>query len=93
MLDSATPKMTDFDPDTGRAPAEPLLTRKIWLPKPVYAALPYFYIVVGLLAFAATVYVNEWFWVVPHWILFSAACLHMGVLVSRRRHRARGGDA
>lgn len=92
MLDSASPKAAGFETGTDRATTEPLLTRKIWLPKPVYTALPYFYILVGLLALAATVYINEWFWVVPHWILFSAACLHMGLLICRRRHRTHKDD-
>ncbi|MDX1499524.1 MAG: hypothetical protein R3176_06490 [Woeseiaceae bacterium] len=93
MLDSASPKAANFETGTDRPTTGPLLTRKIWLPKPLYAALPYFYILVGLLALAATIYINEWFWVVPHWILFSAACLHMGLLVGRRRHRARNEES
>lgn len=63
------------------------VTRKIWLPKLLYDALPYFYLASGIGAFLATLYVSEWFWVVPHYVLFSAACIHFGVLVFRRRHR------
>jgi hypothetical protein len=55
--------------DSGR-----LISKKIWLPKLIYDALPYFYILSGFLAFLATLYISDWFWVLPHYILFSAAC-------------------
>ena len=65
-----------------------MATRKIWLPKLLYDSLPYFYLVSGFLAFFATLYISEWFWVLPHYLLFSAACIHLGVLIYRRRRRA-----
>lgn len=70
--------------DTGN-----LMSRKIWLPKLLYNALPYFYLVAGVGALLATLYISEWFWVLPHYLLFAAACLHMGILVYRRRNRTR----
>jgi hypothetical protein len=60
-------------------------SRKIWLPKVLYDALPYFYLTSGFAAFFATLYISEWFWVLPHYLLFSAACLHLGIAVYRRR--------
>lgn len=68
--------------DTGR-----LFARKIWLPKLIYDALPYFYLAAGFAAFLATLYISEWFWVLPHYILFSLACIHLGILIYRRRRR------
>jgi hypothetical protein len=68
--------------DTGR-----LISKKIWLPKLIYDALPYFYLASGFAAFFATLYISEWFWLLPHYILFSAACIHLGLLVYRRRRR------
>lgn len=62
-----------------------LATRKIWLPKLLYDGLPYFYLTAGFAALFATLYINEWFWVLPHYLLFSAACLHLAMLVYRRR--------
>lgn len=62
-----------------------LVTRKIWLPKLLYDVLPYFYLTSGFVAFFATLYISEWFWVLPHYILFSAACIHLGIAVYRRR--------
>jgi len=64
-----------------------LMSRKIWLPKALYAALPFFYIVAGIAAMAATLYISDWFWILPHYLLFSAASLHMGILVLRKRRR------
>lgn len=78
------PPLTDTQSvthDTGR-----LFSRKIWLPKLFYEALPTFYVVAGLAAFLATLYISEWFWVLPHYLLFSAFCIHLGLLVYRRRH-------
>lgn len=63
------------------------LTKKIWLPKLLYSALPYFYLLSGVVAFLTTLYISEWFWVLPHYVLFSAACVHLGLVVYRRRRR------
>lgn len=63
--------------------------RKVWLPDVVYEALPYFYILAGFASLFATLYINAWYWVVPHWILFTALCLHAGfhILFKRLRYR------
>jgi hypothetical protein len=68
------------------------VSQKIWLPKIVYDALPYFYLGSGILAFFATLYVSEWFWVLPHYLLFSAACIHLSIVVFRRRTRSNSAD-
>ncbi|MCH7537195.1 MAG: hypothetical protein IID57_05020 [Proteobacteria bacterium] len=62
-----------------------LASKKIWLPKLLYDSLPYFYLTAGFAAFFATLYISEWFWVLPHYLLFSAACFHLGFVVYRRR--------
>jgi hypothetical protein len=61
------------------------VARKIWLPKMLYDALPYFYLISGIAAFLATLYISAWFWVLPHYLIFSAACIHLGIVVYRRR--------
>ena len=66
-----------------------MVARKIWLPKVVYDTLPYFYLASGILAFLATLYVSAWFWIVPHYMLFSAACIHLGFVILRRRAKSR----
>ncbi len=69
--------------------AEQLATRKIWLPKLLYDALPWFYLAAGLAALFATLYVSTWLWVLPHYLLFSLACFHLAFVVLRKRRRAR----
>lgn len=69
--------------------AEQLATKKIWLPKLLYDSLPWFYLASGLGAFFATLYVSTWHWVLPHYLLFSLACLHLSLAVLRKRRRAR----
>ncbi len=62
-----------------------IVSRKIWLPKILYDALPYFYLTSGVAAFFATLYISEWFWILPHYLLFSAACVHIGSIFYQRR--------
>ena len=64
-----------------------LMSRRLWLPKLLYDLLPWFYLLSGVLAFLATLYIDDWFWILPHYLLFSAACLHLGVAIFRRRLR------
>lgn len=65
-----------------------VLATKIWLPKVIYAALPWFYLTAGAGALLATIYIGHWTWILPHYALFSIACLHMGILIYRRRRNA-----
>lgn len=93
MLSNAGTKSADLtDTQEVTRNTGSLVSRKIWLPKAVYDALPYFYLVAGIAAFLATLYISNWLWVLPHYLLFSAACLHLGVLVLRRRRRPREGQ-
>jgi fatty acid desaturase len=88
MLSSAGSKSANLtDTQEVTRSAGSFVSRKIWLPKALYDALPYFYLVAGLAAFLATLYISTWLWVLPHYLLFSAACLHLGVLIIRRRRR------
>ena len=88
MLTDAASKPREFtDTRTASRNASRLITRRIWLPKVIYNSLPFFYVFAGVTALLATLYISEWFWVLPHYLLFSVACLHMGILIYRRRHR------
>jgi hypothetical protein len=92
MLTKAEPQELDLGASQEDShEKESLLHKKIWLPKFVYDGLPYFYLTAGFAAFFATLYISEWFWIVPHYLLFSAACLHLGIAV--RRRRAKPGQA
>ena len=89
MLGTAAGKATGLtETRHGSRRKHGLITRRIWLPKLLYDALPYFYLASGLAAFFATLYITEWFWVLPHYLLFSIVCIHLGVIVYRRRHRS-----
>ena len=93
MLSSAAPKPgTLSDTQAVARNTGSLASRKVWLPKFFYDSLPYFYLTAGFAAFFATLYISDWFWVLPHYLLFSAACLHLGVLVLRRRKHPREVD-
>ncbi len=94
MLSDATPKPTPLsDTQELAQKRDRLITRKIWLPKLLYDALPYFYIVSGVVALFTTLYISAWFWVLPHYLLFSVACVHFGIIIYRRRHRKRAPEA
>lgn len=95
MFGSATGKSIPLsDTQQVTRSAGSIATRKIWLPKFVYDALPWFYLASGIGAFFTTLYISEWFWILPHYVLFSAACLHLGIVVlHRRRAGARRTDA
>ena len=61
-------------------------SNKIWLRRLLHDFLPLFYTGFGIAALLATLFVSEWFWFLPHSLLFSAACLHFGIYIYRRRH-------
>ena len=83
-LSAETSSVPACEPES-RQSATPFLAKKVWLPRFVYDALPYFYLTAGFAAFFATLYISEWFWVVPHYVLFSGVCLHLAVTIQARR--------
>jgi hypothetical protein len=88
MVTRAAPKQVDPGATQNLTRSlEKLATKKIWLPRLLYDSLPYFYLLAGITAFLAALYISEWFWVVPQYILFSAACLHLAFAVFRRRRK------
>jgi hypothetical protein len=60
----------------------------MWVSKPIYEALPYFYLVGGAVILAASMYLNHWYWPT---ICFTVGllCLVGGlvVLLKRRDYR------
>ena len=51
----------------------------IWLSKPIYELLPYFYLFAGLAALGASMYLNYWYW--PTICLVAGIVLITGGLV------------
>lgn len=66
-----------------------VLLQKLWLPKIIYEALPYFYLVMGLVALASAVYMPGWAWLLPYAMLFGLACLHVSIALIALRYNFR----
>jgi hypothetical protein len=60
----------------------------MWLSKPVYEALPYYYVALGAAALLARLYVDWWYW--PSICLgVGLLCIAAGVFVWLKRLKAR----
>jgi Flp pilus assembly protein TadB len=60
----------------------------MWVSKPIYESLPYFYLVVGGICLAASMYLNHWYWPTICFVV-GLACLVAGLVIwlKRRDHR------
>lgn len=63
------------------------LFRKLWLPRAVYEALPYFYILAGLTTLISGIYLPDETWMLPYVVLLGLVCLHAGLAVATLRYR------
>ncbi len=64
---------------------------RIWLSKPIYETLPYFYLLAGAICLVASLYLDYWYW--PTICLIGgAACLAVGLIIFLRRRDFRGDD-
>jgi len=70
-----------------------LVTRRIWLPKFIYFCIPWFYLLAGVGALLASLYISNWYWILPHYVIFSVACLHVGAVIFRRRKVSSESDS
>jgi len=70
-----------------------ILLRKLWLPKALYEALPYIYILAGSAALVAALYLPGWTWILPYIILLGLVCLHIGLGLVTLRFRFRRSQA
>ena len=63
----------------------------MWLSKPVYEALPYYYVALGAAALIARLYVDWWYW--PAICLFvGVLCIGAGLFVIVQRRRSRRSE-
>ena len=73
-----------------------VLSRKLWLPRALYEALPYCYVVAGTAALLSALYLPGWTWILPYLVLIGAISLHTGLAVLtlrwRLRHPRKGQD-
>ena len=60
----------------------------MWVSKPIYESLPYFYLFAGAVALASSMYLNHWYWPTICFVV-GLGCLVGGlvVLLKRRDHR------
>ena len=90
MFTKAEPQQMDFgaNQEVSRDTGSPL-RKKILLSKILYGCLPYFYLMAAFAAIFATLYITEWFWVLPHYVLCSAACLHLVFAIGRKNSKSK----
>jgi len=67
----------------------------MWVSKPIYECLPYFYLMVGTVTLFASMYVNHWIWPEICFVVGLGSLVGgLVVLLKRRDHRdlhRRGG--
>lgn len=63
----------------------------MWVSKPIYEALPYFYIVAGACSLSAALYLNHWYWPSICFVL-GIGSLVGGLAVFLRRRDYRNTD-
>lgn len=63
----------------------------MWVSKPIYESLPYFYLLVGVIALGLSMYLTYWYMPTICFV-FGFVCLVAGlvVLLKRRDHRVAG---
>jgi hypothetical protein len=66
-----------------------ILLRPIWLPRAIYAAVPWVYLASGTGCLFGALYLPDGSWILPYLGLSGVACLHASIVVaSLRRPRA-----
>ena len=63
----------------------------MWVSKPIYESLPYFYLLVGVVSLSASMYVNHWYWPTICFVT-GVVCLVAGLVVLLKRRDARVTD-
>ena len=64
------------------------LSGAMWISKPIYESLPYFYLLVGVISLSASMYVNHWYWPTICF-LTGVVCLVGGLVVLLKRRDSR----
>lgn len=60
----------------------------MWVSKPIYESLPYFYLAVGAITLLASLYVSHWHWPAICFLL-GVFCLVAGLVVFLKRRDSR----
>lgn len=74
---------------SSRTAACRLLLKRVWLPAPLYALMPFLYLLLGAMALASGIYLPDPGWILGYLLLISAGCVHacIWILMLRRRYR------
>jgi hypothetical protein len=64
-----------------------LLLKRIWLPRRLYEALPIIYIISGLVALTAALFLPDRAWIMPWACVFGFAAIHLSLRIAALRHR------
>ena len=73
----------------GMGTARYWLTRRLWLPKGLYAAIPWVYCLLGAASLASGLFMPQPGWIIPYLFLSAVCCVDAGIwlLTLRRRRR------
>lgn len=63
----------------------------MWVSKPIYESLPYFYLAVGTIALPASMYLNHWYWPTICFVV-GIVCLVGGLVLLLKRRDFRQAD-
>ncbi len=63
----------------------------MWVSKPIYESLPYFYLLVGALTLGASLYLSHWYWPTICFVV-GLGCLVAGLVVLLKRRDYRVND-
>ena len=63
----------------------------MWVSKPIYESLPYFYLLVGAVSLGASMYLNHWHWPTICFVV-GLLCLVAGLVVLLKRRDYRETD-
>jgi hypothetical protein len=66
-----------------------LLGRGLWLPGPLYLAIPWIYLCAGSASLIAGLCLPEPLWAYPYLVLLGLICLHAGIVIASLRQRRR----
>ncbi len=63
----------------------------MWVSKPIYESLPYFYLFAGAISLAASMYLNHWYWPTICFVV-GLLCLVAGLVIWLKRRDYRNQD-
>jgi len=75
----------------GQSVGQVLRESSMWVAKPIYESVPYFYLLSGAISLGASMYVNHWYWPTICFVV-GLGCLVAGLVVLLKRRDYRETD-